>query len=370
MKGGFFKYSNIKAVGFFATVAVAIGITLGSCGKRAGVTSVASVTGGTETVEAAASASTGKSAGARQVLTQVLTVAGIRPMGEAGNIEVFFNENAEFFTVTDATLVKVVKQALNENKPLKVSFDPWQGELVSAVSPSAQELDGVKARGVATVSGEPMKIDFTKLSDDDINQPLGMGILNTTDPGLNNLIPDFTTAQLMFDYITKQCCALPGPYTIDHCISFQYCQDGCYARAHKMCWIINNKYKYGTKKIFSFANSGSDKLCVQAQKWGGCCIRWWYHVAPLVTIQTKSGPKAYVFDPAMFNQPVLLATWLHAQENPACAGSWTPHVTMINVQPTSSYTPSGSSGFSFSTDPFYTSTNSTLTSYSPLVTCP
>ncbi|MBX2907745.1 MAG: hypothetical protein KF744_16995 [Taibaiella sp.] len=356
------------AIGTVATVAV---LFLNSCGKHTAAPGnpVASSSGAVETAAAAIESSTGK-AGPRQVLTQVLTVAGTRPMGDNGQIEAFFNENAEFFTVTDAGLVTVIKQALADGKPLKVSFDPWRGELVSATSVSSEELADAKSRGIAPVAGTPMKIDFTKISDDVINHPAGLGVMNTTDPGLNNVIPDFTTAQLMFDYITKQCCALPGPYTIDHCISFQYCQDGCYARAHKMCWVINNKYKYGTKKIFSFANAGSDKLCVQAQKWGGCCIRWWYHVAPLVTVQTPTGPKAYVFDPAMFNQPVLLATWLHAQENPACAGSWTPHVTMINVQPTSSYAPSGSSGMTFSTDPTYSATNSTLTSYSPLVTCP
>jgi hypothetical protein len=94
-----------------------------------------------------------------------------------------------------------------------------------------------------------------------LDEPSGMGVMNTTDPGLNNVIPDFATAQLMFDYICRQCCALPGPYAVDYCIPFQYCRDGCYARAHKMCWIINNRYKYGTKKIFSFANAGTDKLC-------------------------------------------------------------------------------------------------------------
>jgi hypothetical protein len=138
-----------------------------------------------------------------------------------------------------------------------------------------------------------------------------------------------------------------------------------------MCWIINNKYHYGTQKIFSFANAGSDELCVQGQKWGGCCINWWYHVAPLVTIQTTKGPQAYVFDPAMFDQPVLLSTWLHAQENPACVpGGDVPHVTMINVQPTTSYSPSNSTGYAFDTDPHYTNTNSTLVSYMNLTTCP
>ncbi|GAA4463404.1 hypothetical protein GCM10023093_11770 [Nemorincola caseinilytica] len=309
-------------------------------------------------------------AGGYHTLSSKVTVAGIRNIEGSASVEVMFNENTEFFTVTGTTLVQTVKDALKNNRQLSISFDPWKGVLVSAAYVPVSGGLSTTARTTVNGAAGARAIDLKKVSNEQIDNPSAMGVLNTTDPGLNNVIPDFTTAQLMFDYITRQCCYLPGPYAIDYCIPFQYCIDGCYARAHKMCWIINNRYKYGTKKIFSFANSGSDKLCVQGQKWGGCCIRWWYHVAPLVTVQTPTGPKAYVFDPAMFNQPVLLSTWLHAQENPACAAGFTPNVTMINVQPTSSYAPSGSSGMTFSTDPAYTATNNTLDNYAALITCP
>lgn len=302
-----------------------------------------------------------------QTLSSVVTVAGIRQIEGSVDVEVMFNENTQFFHTSGEALVNMVRAALASNKPLKITFDPWAEELITATFAGAE---AASARGIVDGRDGVHRINLDKSIDEDLDNPVEMGIINTTDPGLNNLIPDFATAQMMFDYICRQCCYLPGPYAVDYCIPFQYCRDGCYARAHKMCWIINNRYKYGTKKIFSFANAGADKLCVQGQKWGGCCIRWWYHVAPLVTVKTPTGPKAYVFDPAMFNQPVLLSTWLHAQENPACASTYTAHVTMINVQPTSSYAPSGSSGMTFSTDPMYTATNNTLVNYSALVTCP
>ncbi len=353
-----------------AALAVSGMLTLSSCEKKQAGSDkqTTSVCYGSDDNNGA-SGSVGKGAG-HQTLSSIATVAGFRTIEGSSAVEVFFNENTEFFTVTDAATIATLKTAFSNNSALRITFDPWQGVLVKVATPSASDEAAIKSRVNVSGASGAFAVDFTKMTDDVINEPAGMGILNTTDPGLNNLIPDFATAQLMFDYITRQCCELPGPYAIDYCIPFQYCIDGCYARAHKMCWIINNRYKYGTKKIFSFANAGSDKLCVQGQKWGGCCIRWWYHVAPLVTIKTPTGPKAYVFDPAMFNQPVLLATWLHAQENPACAGSFNPHVTMINVQPTTSYAPSGSSGMSFSTDPMYTATNNTLDNYSALITCP
>lgn len=360
----------------FGVATLALGVylsfSLTSCDKKKPVSgNDSSVTPRSEVATNTAGGPGYSKSGTKQTLSAVLTVADIKAL-DAGSaaLEVVFNENAEFFTVTDPAVASTLKDAFSAGKPLRVEFNPWAGVVVKAMAPTEEEANAVNARTVQGTPSTAKSIDLSHIDDATLNDPEAMGVLNTTDPGLNNVIPDFATAQLMFDYITQQCCVLPGPYGIDTCITFQYCPDGCYARAHRMCWIINNRYKYGTKKVFSFANSGSDRLCVQAQKWGGCCIRWWYHVAPLVTIKTPTGPKAYVFDPAMFDQPVTLATWLHFQENPACAASYTPHVSMINIQPTSSYTPSSHSGLTFGTDPYYHSTNTTLYNYKYLVSCP
>jgi hypothetical protein len=305
-----------------------------------------------------------------QILTSVLTVANITT-GIDGSTELTFNENTEYFHVYDAAVLTMLKDAFSQNKPMFVSFNPWIGEIVKVAGPTSEQLSVNNGRETISGGSSARRVDLATIRDESLDNTPEIGVINTTDGNLASAIPDFTTAQQMFDYISHQCCRLPGPYAVDHCIPFQYCIDGCYARAHKMCWILNNRYHYATKKIFSFANAGNDKLCVQGQKWGGCCINWWYHVAPLVTVNTTTGPKAYVFDPAMFDQPVLLSVWLHAQENPSCvpAGK-VAHVTMINIQPTSSYAPSGSSGTMFSTDPSYSSTNTTLINYRYLNTCP
>lgn len=296
-------------------------------------------------------------------LTKTMTVAKVRTLSD-GTVQVMFNENAQLFTVKDAAIVQQLKTSEQNKSHVYVTFNPWEG-LVMSASPADETKIKPAARPIESRDGA-ISLDATDATVlDDANR---LGVLNTTTPGLVNVIPDMATAQLMFNYITQQCCAVGGPYEIDYCIPFQYAYDGCYARAHKMCWILNNTFHYGTHKIFSFANAGSDMLSVHAQKWGGCCVTWWYHVAPLVNIKTPSGVKAYVFDPAMFNQPVLLSVWLHAQENPVCAGTYA-HVSMINVQPTWAYAPADGSGFSFYPDPTYWDTNNTLTNYGPLTTC-
>lgn len=119
-----------------------------------------------------------------------------------------------------------------------------------------------------------------------------------------------------------------------------------------------------------------DRLAVRANKWGGCCVTWWYHVAPLVRVRMRInlGPfnlqftLAMVIDPGMFDKPVLLSTWLMAQEEATCSA--TANVSMFSIQPGSAYTPANLAGTMFNTDPAYTQTHQTLTGYKNATTCP
>ena len=351
---------NIRLTALFYFMAVAgILVLINACTHKSQTASVV-------TPAAATNAATPLVQGKEQ--TKTVTVLGMNAVPGSTATRVIFRELEEEFNVSDAGILASLKSALNENTPVKITFNPWQASVTSVSPVSEAERMVYTSRTIVSSPGSSVMVDLDHTDPNVINNA-GIGVLNTTTPGLTSVIPNMATAQLMFDYITHQCCALPGPYTIDFCIPFQYCEDGCYARAHKMCYIINTKYNYATHKVFSFAYpDGPYSLCVKGEKWGGCCINWWYHVAPLVNIKTPSGTQAYVIDPAMFDQPVLLATWLHAQQNPACAGGSTPKVTSFNIQPTSSYEPYDTS--SFNTDPYYAQTDTTLVNYSPLTTCP
>jgi hypothetical protein len=146
--------------------------------------------------------------------------------------------------------------------------------------------------------------------------------------------------------------------------------DGCYARAHQMRRIITTRFGYCCDKVFSFAPNAPDQLAVKADKWGGCCVFWWYHVAPLIRVRFKifkfNFTLAMVIDPSMFDKPVLLHTWLAAQENKNCSAN--AHVTRYSIQPGSAYTPIYP-GNSFATDPNYVQTENTLQQYATLTTC-
>ena len=128
--------------------------------------------------------------------------------------------------------------------------------------------------------------------------------------------------------------------------------------------IIEGQYGYCCEKVFSFANQNMDTLAVNASKWGGCCMTWWYHVAPFQLRFVI----ALVIDPGMFDKPVLLSSWLAAQENLACSRN--ARVSMYSIQPGSAYTPANYQGTAFNTDPNYAETDATLVAYAGLTTCP
>ena len=81
------------------------------------------------------------------------------------------------------------------------------------------------------------------------------------------------------------------------------------------------------------------------------------------------GPVTQTFrpDPSMFDKPVMLSSWLTAQENAACGAH--AKVSMYSIQPGSAYTPANYAGTAFTTDPSYTATDATLINYKNLTTC-
>jgi len=173
---------------------------------------------------------------------------------------------------------------------------------------------------------------------------------------IKKIVPDMETLNEMFEYFKQQGCAT-GTATIDYCITFQYVVDGCYARAHKMRQIMENEFGYSCEKVFSYEGA-TGYLAVDA---GDCCVYWWYHVAPLVTVRDAHQLKKFVMDPSMFDGPVTIETWTGAQENFDC----TPYADFgySEITPGYVYGPGGS------TDNFYSSTNWTLQWYADLVTC-
>lgn len=306
--------------------------------------------------------------------TGILTVAAIRRPKGGRATEYLFNEKERIFALKPAargfdTSSKLLREALQKKVPVKAILDTRRDTIQRVQPPSPQELSQFER--VRTLLDEPDKIVRVDVSSID---PTIFNIVDRFSKWrcfrrCTRIVPNYKTAKEIFDFCAKQSCNLPGLYNVSPCIPFQYVRDGCYARAHKMRRIITTKYHYCCEKVFSFANNDSDRLAVMANKWGGCCVTWWYHVAPLIRVRLRRiAVLSLVIDPSMFDKPVLLSTWLAAQENTTCDPN--ANVSMYSIQPGSAYTPANYSGTAFTTDPSYTATDATLIAYKNLVTCP
>jgi hypothetical protein len=268
-----------------------------------------------------------------------------------------------------------LRDALERDAPIRAVLNPRRGTLEQVQSPSLEEVEEFeKTRKSLDDPDKARRIDVLAIDPTTFN--IVGHYLNAPPFRLcTRIMPSYRVAREIFDFCAAQSCNLPGPPAISPCIPFQYVIDGCYARAHKMRQIIEDRYGYCCEKVFSFANENYDTLAVKAIKWGGCCVTWWYHVAPLVRVRVrlKLGPislqfvLAMVIDPGMFDKPVLLSSWLMAQQDAAC--SQYAHVSMYAIEPGSAYTPANVAGTAFTTDPTYALTDATLTAYANLTTC-
>jgi hypothetical protein len=314
----------------------------------------------------------------------VVTLAAVRER-EGGN-EYLFNERQRIYrlptatTRTFAVANDLLTASLREQAPVRVWLDGSRGLIERVERAEQSDFEEFQARRRALVEqpAEPSRLEVGKI------EPFLFDIVDyhlkwPCFPLCTKIIPNYAKAKEIFEFCAKQSCNLPGPFDITPCIPFQYVIDGCYARAHKMRWIITTKYNYCCEKVFSFANQNNDTLAVKANKWGGCCVMWWYHVAPLVRVNFTIGPfgiiktplkleLAMVIDPGMFDKPVLLSTWLSAQEDKSCSPN--AKVSMYSIQPGSAYWPLNYQGTQFGTDDTYTLTDQTLNNYHNLVTCP
>jgi hypothetical protein len=119
-----------------------------------------------------------------------------------------------------------------------------------------------------------------------------------------------TKAQQAFDAVNATSCnplAVPAP-----CIPFLYPDDGCWARAHEMCWLMINM-GLKPKKVWIQGN-----LYVSTKNNPNCGVWWGWHVAPTLCVR---GPglfqtQAMVIDPSLFAAPVSKAKWKGVQGDP------------------------------------------------------
>jgi Glutaminase len=307
--------------------------------------------------------------------TAVVSIAAIRRR-KRGVTELLFHERQQIFELRTrakrAEASRLMTTAHRAKRPVKVVLDARRGVVEHVETPIADEIEAfTRLKIPVDTRGTTRVVDLATIDPTTFNV-VDLHLKSPVFRLCRRTLPNYKTAKKIFDFCAKQACYLGGPFDISPCIPFQYVIDGCYARAHKMRQIITSRYRFCCEKVFSFANQKNDTLAVKADKWGGCCVTWWYHVAPLIRVRVRIGSikltLAMVIDPGMFDKPVLLSSWLAAQENIGCSPD--ARVSMYSIQPGSAYWPTTYAGTTFGTDPTYTLTDGTLNAYKNLTTCP
>jgi hypothetical protein len=105
-------------------------------------------------------------------------------------------------------------------------------------------------------------------------------------------------------------------------IPFDFPDDGCYARAHLMCLLMQRKgvdsgkaWNYGHKFEQDPARGDICTLRVETRHHPKGAVTWRYHVAPVVYVQDSSGrPARFVIDPSIDkNGPIDAREWQDRQ---------------------------------------------------------
>lgn len=213
-----------------------------------------------------------------------------------------------------------------------LSFSPYaRAFAVDANDPKLSEILSLYKK--AMLENQPLEVEFAEYSGLDfyvvksLNQATDNEIRNWHDAqGLNQKsttelrgsysakLPSYKVASDIFNYLSRLTCVSTSTGA---CIPFNFVADGCYARAHAMKKVMQEKFGYTCAKAVTRGYNGQATLSVQSNKLG-CCVRWRWHIAPAVLVWENNQWIEYVLDPSMFSRPVKAQDWANAQGNRNC----------------------------------------------------
>ena len=114
-------------------------------------------------------------------------------------------------------------------------------------------------------------------------------------------------AEEVFDDMLGRRCS---PMSND-CIPFTFPDDGCHARAHRMCELMRRDHRVLAGKVWLFGD-----LRARTRNHAQCRVEWLYHVAPVVNVRTNGSIEPMVIDPSLFAGPVTISGWKRIQGDP------------------------------------------------------
>jgi hypothetical protein len=166
---------------------------------------------------------------------------------------------------------------------------------VLAITETPNEHEVIDARPLRT--GEPNHIAVAVLAGADATDALPVVTAGR--------------AKELFELVQGKTCDAIAPHA--PCIPFLYPDDGCWARAHEMCRLIEEAGDLAAK-IWNYAPDGHLLETPTANN-PACGVSWSFHVAPVIRVMNGGSPAVRVIDPALFDEPVSVRKWTGVQRS-------------------------------------------------------
>lgn len=287
-----------------------------------------------------------------KVISQNISVDTLYPFKVINNEAdknkiVIFNSTSIPYYISDGIKTDELAFAISKQEPVRIEYNEDK-KILSAtrIMRSGEQLFLDKHDTLVYDRFSYQKEKSFKKND----QKFKKAILDAS-PKLKTEIPS-DSIQLIFDsFLSLSCEKTNECQKDDPCITFDFKEDGCYARAHWMKKLMDEKYGYSCEKIFVYGRLKANN----AGNCGSACIHWGYHVAPYIQIIDASGKKqGLVIDPSLFDHAVSIEDWISAQERSCCSGCTIGKHTEYEIKPGYQYFPNGT------TDTDYVKTLKTL----------
>jgi hypothetical protein len=182
--------------------------------------------------------------------------------------------------------IELLKSARDRGDVLLVTEDP-KGTAIVDVRPYPD--------GWPTPRPEPEPEQPTALSEDDVKNLLSPRRASDIHVGFQSLL--------------QRSCDVDGARS--GCLPFLYARDGCRARAHRMCELLEEG-GIATAKIWVYADENDLKpLTPNLEE---CEAKWVLHVASVAHAEETG--ELLVIDPSLFEAPVPVQTFIDAMRSP------------------------------------------------------
>lgn len=258
---------------------------------------------------------------------------------EKNSLVIFNNTNSPYY-VTDKKNTDELKSAISKHEPVRIEYDANHNiVLAQKIVKSNQELFLDKHDTLVFKKFLYTKELSLKKNDKNFKNEVIDAL-----PELKKEIP-LDSVSVIFKALLELSCEKVNTCDKNNpCITFDYKEDGCYARAHWMRKLLDEKYGYTCEKIFVYGNLKANN----AGNCGSSCIKWSYHVAPYIQAISSDGKKqGLVLDPSLFDHAVSITEWISAQEKSCCSGCTEGKHDSYEIKPGYQYFPSGATDLDY-----------------------